>query len=132
MSLTTAVCGLLRIFEKMLKNKHMNDTNDDTDMTGDADNRSILRTKCGQGINQCVHASNTELSSHSKWNEELLRLSMRNEDAKRRLAACRNEIAELRKQRDALIEALEYIAHSGLSARHLVDHAASAIKEAQE
>lgn len=38
------------------------------------------------------------------------------------------ELAEVTKQRDDLIKELEYIAHSGLSARHLVDHAIASIK----
>ena len=37
------------------------------------------------------------------------------------------ELAEVTKQRDKLIETLEYIAHSGLSARHLVDEALKAL-----
>jgi hypothetical protein len=38
------------------------------------------------------------------------------------------ELAEVTKQRDNLIKELEYIAHSGLSAMHLVDHAIASIK----
>jgi hypothetical protein len=36
------------------------------------------------------------------------------------------ELAEVTKQRDALAEALEYVANSGLSARHLADFAREA------
>lgn len=50
MSLTVGLCDRLQIFEKLLENKHMNDTNNDTNMTGNADNRSELRTKSGQAI----------------------------------------------------------------------------------
>jgi hypothetical protein len=37
------------------------------------------------------------------------------------------EFAEVTKQRDALVGALEYVANSGLSARHLVDFAQEAL-----
>jgi hypothetical protein len=37
--------------------------------------------------------------------------------------AVRFDLAKTRKQRDTLAEALDYIAHCGLSARHLEDHA---------
>ena len=60
MSLTSYLCGSLRIFEKLIENKHMSDTNHDTNMPGNADNRSILRTMSGQEINQGEHAQSRE------------------------------------------------------------------------
>jgi hypothetical protein len=39
------------------------------------------------------------------------------------------ELAQLTKQRDKLIDTLEYIAYSELSARHLVDVALETLKE---
>lgn len=107
MSLTGYLCGSLRIFEKLLENKHMNDTNDDTNMTGNADNRSILRTKCGQGFNQGEQASETELSRLSKWNEELLRLTLRNEELTEQRDGAREELAATRKDYMCLAERLD-------------------------
>lgn len=54
MSLTADLRDRLQFFEKLLENKHMNETTNDTNMTGNADNRSVLRTNCGQGINHDV------------------------------------------------------------------------------
>jgi len=47
----------LQFFEKLIENKHMNEPTSVTNMTTNADNRSELRTNCGQGINQDVQAS---------------------------------------------------------------------------
>jgi hypothetical protein len=44
----------LHFFDKLIENKHMSETTNDTNMTGNADNGRELRTNCGQGINQDV------------------------------------------------------------------------------
>lgn len=54
MSLKFDLCGHLRFFEILLENKHMSNTNDDTNMTGNADNCDALRTKSGQKFCDCV------------------------------------------------------------------------------
>jgi hypothetical protein len=81
----------LHFFEKLLENKHMNETNHDTNMTGNADNRSDLRTNCGHEINQDVQDP------------------YEREAAKAAIKVLKRELAEVRKQRDALADALEYL-----------------------
>lgn len=49
MSLTVEVCCPLHKIEILLDNKHMTTNENDIDMTGNADNRSELRTQSGQG-----------------------------------------------------------------------------------
>jgi hypothetical protein len=76
MSLTPDLCGHLQFFEKLIENKHMSDTNHDTNMTGNADNRSELRTNCGQEINQdvqgkflrCPQCSQFDMMTRNGWN----------------------------------------------------------------
>jgi hypothetical protein len=46
-----------------------------------------------------------------------------------RYRALQRELADVTNQRDTLADALKYIAHSGLSARHLVDYALIVLKE---
>jgi hypothetical protein len=66
--------------------------------------------------------STDEVASHEgSWDTKALRMTHYARYIER-------ELAEVTKQRDNLIKELEYIAHSGLSARHLVDHAIASIK----
>ncbi len=60
MSLTAHLRDHLQFFEKLLENKHMSDTTNDTNMTGNADNRSELRTNCGHEINHDVQETDAE------------------------------------------------------------------------
>lgn len=191
MSLTVGLCDRLQIFDKLLENKHMNETNNDTNMTGNADNRSELRTQSGQGNPVSLSLRATYLwgtvlripfTAKQFWISlvsdveavtpsaipsgragtgfcrpevqpppppepsainveaeieglEIRTCFMGHEFGEIeavplfRYRALQRALAEERKQRDALIEALKYIAHSGLSARHLADYALTVVKE---
>jgi predicted RNase H-like nuclease (RuvC/YqgF family) len=139
----------LQFFDKLLENKHMTTNENDIDMTGNADNRSELRTKSGHEINQdvqdpfereaakaAIKALERELAEARREIASLRPRAEKSNDY--RLAAINAEaeiegldrkLTEAREQRDRLADALEYIAHSGLSARHLADYALTVVKE---
>ena len=68
----------------------MNDTNHDTNMTGNADNRSELRTNCGHEINQDVQDP------------------YEREAAKAAIKVLQRELAEAREQRDGAFSLIDY------------------------
>jgi hypothetical protein len=105
-----SLCGALHFFEKLLENKHMNDTNHDINMTGNADNCDALRTKSGQGISRdeqdpfereaakaAINTLERELARAKEANDGLkLRLAKVRENLSRELAEAQGNVAALK------------------------------------